>query len=369
MLRKYSKQDISTMVELEKNNLASSLEEAYYLQDLNNSLARHYVWEEAGKVIGFISSVFDGFSLEILNFVIDKAYQSKGYGTKLLASFLDELVPYGLNHVSLEVRQSNTKAIALYQKFGFKTIRVRKQYYSNLEDAYVMQKLYDDKKDMIELEAILFSKREGRKFTSEFKERYCLNYYDLFDYPVSSLEAFPFTEYGLFLTNWLDEQLFEGFDISSCALMHVNAYHFHSLVKQKHPVVQNYLLDYQEFNYHSNIEYGEDYARKYSIFSLGKIKEGKEQLLSVVKNDHTVGTAKLLFYHHSIFILGLYVHPSYRNQGIAASLMEECIEIAKRMGKIEVYLEAELDDTPIQMYERMNFKTIEIYYEMLKVNE
>ncbi len=369
MLRPYRKEDISKIVTLERENLESSLEESFYIQDLTNPLARHYVWEETGKSIGFISSVFDGFSLEILNFVVDKAYQSKGYGTKLFAAFLDELIPLGLNHVSLEVRESNQRAIAFYHKFGFKTIGVRAKYYANLENALVMQKMIDDKKDMIELEAILFSKKQGRKYTSDFKERYCLNYYDLYDYPVTSLNQFPFEEYGLFLTNWLDEQLFQDFDISSCALLHVNAYNFHSLVQKKYEIQENYLFDFREYAYQANVEYGEEYALKYAEFCIQQIQLGKMKLLSVIKETETVGSVKILEYHHSIFIMGLYVMPIYRKQGIAASLMEECIQYAKRIGKCEVYLEAEPDDTPIQMYERMNFKVIDTYYEMLKVNE
>ena len=39
----------------------------------------------------------------------------------------------------LEVRTSNNSAIKLYEKIGFKTLRVRKKYYSDTgEDAYVM---------------------------------------------------------------------------------------------------------------------------------------------------------------------------------------------------------------------------------------
>ncbi|MDE6407132.1 MAG: GNAT family N-acetyltransferase, partial [Anaeroplasmataceae bacterium] len=64
-----------------------------------------------------------------------------------------------------------------------------------------------------------------------------------------------------------------------------------------------------------------------------------------------------------IFIYGLYVDEEYRHQGIASNLMDACIEYAKKMNKCEVYLEAELDDTPIEMYKKMNFKEIETLYE------
>lgn len=146
MIRKYNKEDIKRIVELEKDNLLSSLETSYYLNDLNNPFAYHYVILENNYIIGFVSSIYDGFSLEILNIVIDKKYQSKGYGKKLLCYVLDEIMP---NNVVLEVRESNIKAINFYKKLNFKEIRIRKNYYSNNENAIVMQKINDENKDLI----------------------------------------------------------------------------------------------------------------------------------------------------------------------------------------------------------------------------
>lgn len=363
MIRPYKKEDIPRIVELEKMHLESSLEESFYLNDLTNPFARHYVYEQDGTIIGFISTIFDGFSLEILNFVIEQSCQSLGYGTELLVTVLDELVSQGLNHVSLEVRESNTKAIHVYEKLGFKTIRVRKEYYKNKEDAFFMQKLYDEKKDIANLEAILFSKKEGLKYTSDFKERYCLNYYDLYDYKIDSLKNFTYDSYILFLSNWIDEKLFEGYDISCCALMHVNAYHYKSLSKKKYDVHLNYLADHLDFTYRINLEYGEEYAKKYARFTYEKIKEGKIKTFAVLSNDKTIGRVKILEYYHSIFIYALYVEEEYRHQGIASSLLDSCVNYAKQVNKCELYLEADTDDTPIEMYKKMNFTEIEKLYE------
>lgn len=140
MIRLYKKEDIPQIVELEKENLLCSLDEEYYIQDLKNPLARHYVWIEDKKIVGFVSSIFDGSLLEILNLVIHKSYQSMGYGTRLLKSVFDELLANGLERIILEVRKSNQKAIRLYEKFDFRVVLVRQRYYSNGEDALVMLK-------------------------------------------------------------------------------------------------------------------------------------------------------------------------------------------------------------------------------------
>ena len=126
MLRKYEITDVEVIVDIENKTLHNSLGVDFYTRDLENLLANHYVYEFDNKVIGFVSSYFDGEIIEILNYCIDPEYQSKGFGTKLMEEFFK-----CQNAVSaiLEVRSSNVKAIGLYQKFDFKTIRIRKEYY------------------------------------------------------------------------------------------------------------------------------------------------------------------------------------------------------------------------------------------------
>ena len=139
MLRPYKIDDIDRIVEIENNTLKHSLEVDFYTNDLNNPLAKHYVYEIDNEIVGFISSYFDGEIIEVLNFCVDTIYQSKGYGNKLLNDFFNQ---FEASSSILEVRSSNARAIHVYEKNGFKTIRIRKQYYSNGEDALFMQKVF-----------------------------------------------------------------------------------------------------------------------------------------------------------------------------------------------------------------------------------
>ena len=53
----------------------------------------------------------------------------------------DECKSRGVKEIFVEVRTTNESAIALYKKFGFETISVRKKYYSApVCDGYVMRK-------------------------------------------------------------------------------------------------------------------------------------------------------------------------------------------------------------------------------------
>ena len=140
MLRPYRIDDIDRIVEIENNTLNHSLGIDFYTNDLNNPFAKHYVYEIDEKIVGFISSYFDGEIIENLNFCVDNIFQSQGYGSKMLSAFFNQ---FEANSSILEVRVSNERAIHVYEKFGFKTIRIRKEYYSNGEDALFMQKVFD----------------------------------------------------------------------------------------------------------------------------------------------------------------------------------------------------------------------------------
>ncbi|MBD3230845.1 MAG: GNAT family N-acetyltransferase, partial [Candidatus Lokiarchaeota archaeon] len=66
-------------------------------------------------------------------------YRNLGYGEKLLDRLLKLFREHNKIIIRLEVRVSNEKAIKLYKKFGFKISKVKKHYYSNNEDAYLMK--------------------------------------------------------------------------------------------------------------------------------------------------------------------------------------------------------------------------------------
>ena len=52
--------------------------------------------------------------------------------------------------ITLEVRESNSKAIKLYEKFGFEDVGTRKNYYNNpIENAKLMTKYFGEENENI----------------------------------------------------------------------------------------------------------------------------------------------------------------------------------------------------------------------------
>ena len=72
-----------------------------------------------------------------MNVAVDPELRRRGIATALLERLLERVAPDA--QLTLEVRRSNDGAIALYERFGFRSAGVRRRYYQdNGEDALVM---------------------------------------------------------------------------------------------------------------------------------------------------------------------------------------------------------------------------------------
>ena len=73
----------------------------------------------------------------VMNIAVDPAARRQGVATTLLEAMFESAGPDG--SFTLEVRPSNGAAIALYERFGFRSAGTRKRYYSDTgEDAVIM---------------------------------------------------------------------------------------------------------------------------------------------------------------------------------------------------------------------------------------
>ena len=91
------------------------------------------------ELIGYCFILIAQTEAEILNIAIDINFQRKGLGEILLKECFERLKSQQAKNLFLEVRESNHAAKNLYSKMGFKTIGIRKNYYSDNEDANMMQ--------------------------------------------------------------------------------------------------------------------------------------------------------------------------------------------------------------------------------------
>ena len=90
-------------------------------------------------VAGFAGIWFIADEAHIVSLGVRPDDQRKGIGELLMLATFREARRYGVREMTLEVRASNSPAQALYRKYGFKDVGLRKRYYiDNREDAIIM---------------------------------------------------------------------------------------------------------------------------------------------------------------------------------------------------------------------------------------
>ncbi len=97
-----------------------------------------WVAEENGQVFGYLISLWVEDEVHILNVATTPDRRRTGVATRLLDHLYQAAQRARMKTVFLEVRISNSEAISLYRKYGLGVLTVRKRYYADGEDAYVM---------------------------------------------------------------------------------------------------------------------------------------------------------------------------------------------------------------------------------------
>lgn len=108
--------------------------------ELANDLAHYYsALNEEGKLVGYAGSWQILDEAHITTLAVSPEFQRKKVGEALLIKILEDCYKSEIKYITLEVRVSNKPAIALYEKYGFKSLGSRKGYYqNNNEDALIM---------------------------------------------------------------------------------------------------------------------------------------------------------------------------------------------------------------------------------------
>jgi ribosomal-protein-alanine N-acetyltransferase len=142
MLRQILEQDLSELIRVESACQIAPWSDEVFKKCLEAG-STGWVMELEGRIIGFILILYQVDEVHILNFCVHPDHQHQGWGKQLLTHMLQNITNQSAKLVYLEVRRSNQRAIALYEKVGFSKIGERKDYYMSLEqreDALVFAK-------------------------------------------------------------------------------------------------------------------------------------------------------------------------------------------------------------------------------------
>ena len=135
---------VAQIAELEKLCFSDPWSENSIASELENKLAFWLVATEGDCVAGYIGSQTVMDETDMMNVAVHPEFRRKGIAEALVNDLVDNLKKKGSHCLTLEVRASNTSAIALYEKLGFSEIGRRKNYYRNpREDALILRKEWE----------------------------------------------------------------------------------------------------------------------------------------------------------------------------------------------------------------------------------
>ena len=120
-----------------------------FLTELSNKISTYRcVINSQNKCVGYMGMWKIMDEAHVTNLSVHPDYRNKKLAHRLLLTSIDECYREKIKYITLEVRVSNEKAIHLYEKFGFKSLGMRKKYYQdNNEDALIMwsENIFDKK--------------------------------------------------------------------------------------------------------------------------------------------------------------------------------------------------------------------------------
>jgi ribosomal-protein-alanine N-acetyltransferase len=136
-----SKEDLDGVLALEEASFNNPTTREWYEGELKRpDVCFIYVLRTPEHpVAGFCAFWLVADQAHINNLAVLPELRSRGLGTQLLEAVIAEAAHLGAGVLTLEVRESNTPALRLYQRAGFQTAGVRKNYYTKpVEDALIL---------------------------------------------------------------------------------------------------------------------------------------------------------------------------------------------------------------------------------------
>ena len=142
---------LRTVVRIEEECYPEPWSATVFLSELAQRSSRRYTVATIGPLlVGYCGLKVVEEDGHITTLSVDPPWHHRGVGTVLLLDQARVAPGLGVRHLTLEVRVSNDPAQALYRRFGFAPVGVRRNYYAETnEDAIVMWARDIDSEDYV----------------------------------------------------------------------------------------------------------------------------------------------------------------------------------------------------------------------------
>ncbi|HDR03793.1 MAG TPA: ribosomal-protein-alanine N-acetyltransferase [Candidatus Marinimicrobia bacterium] len=142
IIRPMSNADLGDVIRLENASFAAPWKLEHFLHELYNSaISFLYVADLDSIIAGYMGIWILPEEMHITNIAVSAAHRRKGIAQSLLDQAIALSREKKCREISLEVREGNIGARALYLKNGFEIMGRRKKYYQpENEDALILTK-------------------------------------------------------------------------------------------------------------------------------------------------------------------------------------------------------------------------------------
>ena len=148
-IRLCDRDDVQKVIDINMETLPEHYSDYFYFEILAEFPETFLVAEISGEVVGYVMCRIEyGFSHlrklglarkgHVVSIAVKEEHRGKGIGTAMMKVAQDAMVEKAATESYLEVRVTNSEAIALYGRLGYTTTSRLEAYYKDGEAALVM---------------------------------------------------------------------------------------------------------------------------------------------------------------------------------------------------------------------------------------
>ncbi len=132
-------QDIEQVAALERRIFSMPWSVDGFLASLQSPDTLYLAVRDCGRVAAYCGMLQSFDEADITNVAVAPEYRGRGVGLRMLRELMTRGAGRGVRRYTLEVRRSNAAAIRLYEKLGFVSVGIRRNFYAKpQEDALIM---------------------------------------------------------------------------------------------------------------------------------------------------------------------------------------------------------------------------------------
>ena len=137
-----ARSDLPAVVDLERRTFSHPWTAELFRRELRLPYSKVVVacTGPEGFIVGYVCRWLTSDAVEIQNVAVHLDWRRHSVARRLVEHVLVEAKRAGVGRALLEVRRHNHAAVRLYESFGFIETGVRRRYYSDGEDALLMER-------------------------------------------------------------------------------------------------------------------------------------------------------------------------------------------------------------------------------------